>query len=127
MSSFFAGGEENLGKMLCVKVFSGKIIWYILRGIVPGESENLSYITTFKILQPSKKSSKADHIRRGELMQDTYWKQFMMSGKIDDYLNYKNSGTDGAEEGPRHNRGMKDRTEKQPQGSDQAHSRMNRQ
>lgn len=60
-------------------------------------------------------------------MQDTYWKQFMMSGKIDDYLNYKNSGTDGAEEVPRHNRGMKDRTEKQPQGSDQAHSRMNRQ
>jgi hypothetical protein len=51
----------------------------------------------------------------------------MMSGKIDDYLNYKNSGTDGAEEDPRHNRNMKDGTEKQPQGSDPAHSRMNRQ
>ncbi len=60
-------------------------------------------------------------------MQDTYWKQFMMSGKIDDYLSYKNSGTDGAEEGPRHNRDMKDITEKQSQGSNKAHSQMDRQ
>ena len=60
-------------------------------------------------------------------MQDTYWKQFMMSGKIDDYLSYKNSSTDEAEEGARHNRDMKDIAEKQPQGSDQAHSRMDRQ
>ena len=27
-------------------------------------------------------------------MQDTYWKQFMMSGRIDDYLSYKKSGAD---------------------------------
>lgn len=31
-------------------------------------------------------------------MQDTYWKQFMMSGKIEDYLAYKNSGADNREE-----------------------------
>ena len=38
-------------------------------------------------------------------MQDTYWKQFMMSGKIDDYLSYKNSVHGrGSEEGARHNR-----------------------
>ena len=50
--------RKKSGKMVFVKVFSGKIIWYILRGIVPGESENLIYITTFKILQPSKKAKK---------------------------------------------------------------------
>ena len=27
-------------------------------------------------------------------MKDTYWKQFMASGKIEDYLSYKNSGAD---------------------------------
>ena len=27
-------------------------------------------------------------------MKDTYWKQFMASGKIEDYLSYKNSGVD---------------------------------
>ena len=115
--------------MLFVKVFSGKIIWYFLYSIVPDESENLIYITTFeeKFDKDKLKLRTWDHVRRGELMQDTYWKQFMMSGKIDDYLNYKNSGTDGAEEDPRHNRNMKDGTEKQPQGSDPAHSRMNRQ
>lgn len=32
-------------------------------------------------------------------MKDTYWKQFMASGKIEDYLSYKNSGADdGTEE-----------------------------
>ena len=49
-------------------------------------------------------------------MQDTYWKQFMMSGKINDYLSYKTSGTDRAEEGPRNNRDLKEMTEKRPQG-----------
>ena len=115
--------------MLSVKAFSGKIIWYFLYSIVPDESENLIYITTFeeKFDKGKLKLRTWDHVRRGELMQDTYWKQFMMSGKINDYLSYKNSGTDRAEEGPRHNRDMKDMTEKQPQGSDQAHGRMERQ
>lgn len=27
-------------------------------------------------------------------MKDIYWKQFMASGKIEDYLSYKNSGAD---------------------------------
>ena len=31
------------------------------------------------------------HVRRGVPMKETYWEQFMMTGKIDDYLNYKNS------------------------------------
>ena len=115
--------------MLSVKAFSGKIIWYFLYSIVPDESENLIYITTFeeKFDKGKLKLRTRDHVRRGELMQDTYWKQFMMSGKIDDYLNYKNSGTDGAEEDPRHNRNMKDGIEKQPQVSDPPYSRMNRQ
>lgn len=48
-------------------------------------------------------------------MQDTYWKQFMMSGKIEDYLSYKNSRsdnrTDEMQSGPREK-------EKQPQGGE---------
>ena len=76
--------------MLSVKAFSGKIIWYFLYSIVSDGSENLIYITIFeeKFDKGELKLRKWDHIRRGELMQDTYWKQFMMSGKIDDYLNY---------------------------------------
>ncbi len=35
-------------------------------------------------------------------MKDTYWKQFMASGKIEDYLSYKNSGADdGTDEAQR--------------------------
>ena len=115
--------------MLSVKAFSGKIIWYFLYSIVPDESENLIYITTFeeKFDKGKLKLRTWDHVRRGELMQDTYWKQFMMRGKISDYVDYKDRGRDRAEEDPRHNRNMKDGTEKQPQGVDPAHSRMNRQ
>ena len=100
--------------MLSVKVFSGKIIWYFLYSIVSDGSENLIYITIFEEDLDKGKLRMWDHIRRGELMQDTYWKQFMMSGKIDDYLNYKNSGTDDTVDGPRHNRNRMEQAEKQP-------------
>ena len=115
--------------MLSVKAFSGKIIWYFLYSIVSDGSENLIYITIFeeKFDKGELKLRKWDHIRRGELMQDTYWKQFMMSGKIDDYLNYKNSGTDDTEDGPRHNRNRMEQVGKQPyepHESDQSHGRM---
>ena len=59
-------------------------------------------------------------------MQDTYWKQNMLSGKIDDYLNYKNSGTDDTGDGQQHNRNRTEQTEKQPYEPDQSHSRMGR-
>ena len=99
--------------MLSVKAFSGKIIWYFLYSIVPDESENLIYITTFeeKFDKGKLKLRTWDHVRRGELMQDTYWKQFMMSGKIDDYLNYKNSRTDDTDDRPCHNRNRTEQTE----------------
>ena len=115
--------------MLSVKAFSGKIIWYFLYSIVSDGSENLIYITTFEEKLDKKKLRMWDHIRRGELMKDTYWKQFMMSGKIDDYLNYKNSGTDDTEDGPRHNRNRMEQAEKQPYEPyepEQSHSRMYR-
>ena len=114
--------------MLSVKAFSGKIIWYFLYSIVSDGSENLIYITTFeeKFDKGELKLRAWDHIRRGELMQDTYWKQFMMSGKIDDYLNYKNSRTDDTDDRPCHNRNRTEQTEKQSYEPDQSHGRMGR-
>ncbi len=114
--------------MLSVKAFSGKIIWYFLYSIVSDGSENLIYITIFeeKFDKGELKLRKWDHIRRGELMQDTYWKQFMMSGKIDDYLNYKNSRTDDTDDRPCHNRNRTEQTERQPYEPDQSHGRMGR-
>ena len=38
------------------------------------------------------------HVRRGVPMKETYWEQFMMTGKIDDYLNYKKQQFERASE-----------------------------
>ncbi len=47
-------------------------------------------------------------------MRDTYWEQFMMSGKIEDYLSYKNSVTKSVKSGQAHSKSEK---EKKPDGS----------
>lgn len=39
------------------------------------------------------------HVRRGAPMKETYWEQFMMTGRIDDYLNYKNRSTESWQSG----------------------------
>lgn len=62
--------------MKCQGFFEKKA-WYFLRGIVFFESDNLKYIRSIR------------HVRRGEPMKETYWNQFMMTGKIEDYLSYK--------------------------------------
>lgn len=35
------------------------------------------------------------HLRRGDQMSDRYWERFMISGRVNDYLSYKNARSGG--------------------------------